>query len=136
MVQSAPEEAVLMLRSVACLLLAGIAACVAPALGQEIALTEPVSVSGQEQYRYTSVVTGAAGQATGMAWCASQPQHLFVRGDGGVWKLDRAARRWQCLTDNLPFAWRDLAAVDSIAVHPANPEYHIYCLRQSVGRVA
>ena len=109
----------LMLMAVVCLTIT----C-AVALAENIALTAPVQVMGQEAYAFSSVVTGGTGSVTGMVWSARQPQNLVLRADGGgIWRLDRATNsRWICLTDNIPFNWRDLTTVDSVAVHPDKPD--------------
>ena len=107
------------LRAVACLTLS----C-ASLVAQEIPLTELVKVTGQESYRFASVPSGGVEYATGMVWSARRPENLVIRADGGgIWRLDRSTnKRWICLTDNIPFSWRDLTCVDSVAVHPDNPD--------------
>ncbi len=93
-------------------------------VAQEIPQTEPVTVVGREAYSYTNVVTGGVGQVTGMVWSARRPECLIIRGEsGGIWKLDRTSNAaWISLTDSIPFRWGELTYVESVAVHPDNPD--------------
>ena len=93
------------------------------AQAQEIPRTAPVEVTGQESYRYASVPTGGVEYATGIVWSARGRKTLSsgpMAGVSGVWIVPQA--RWICLTDNIPFKWRDLITVDSLAVHPDDPD--------------
>lgn len=97
--------------------------CCGMAAGQVSPSTQPAQVSGREVCHFGQVAIGSLSPAIGLAWSARHPDVLLLRGEaGGLWGFDHATRHWSCLTDNIPFQWRDLLSIDAVAVHPDDPD--------------
>lgn len=79
------------------------------------------SQSAAAAYRFANVRIGGGGYVTGLACQPQVPGLCYARTDvGGAYRWDRAARRWQPLTDWIGANDENLLGIDSLALDPAD----------------
>jgi len=90
--------------------------------GTRITDTAPVVVVGQEHYEWKNALMGGVEFATGLVFNPKRPELMYSRNDtGGIYRFDRAAKRWVQLMDSIPWKWSQLFVADSLAVDANNP---------------
>ena len=74
-------------------------------------------------YSWRSVVVGGGGYVTGIVIHPKVPDQIYIRTDvGGLYKWNTTAQRWLPLLDSFPRQDWHLYGVESVALHPENPQ--------------
>ena len=84
--------------------------------------TAPVTLAAPETCTWKNAVMGGVEFATGIVFNPKRPELMYSRNDtGGVYRFDRAGKRWVQLMDSIPYRWSQLFVADSLAVDANNP---------------
>ncbi len=95
----------------------------------KLAVTDRPALSSEDEsvrtepYRWRNVAIGGGGYVTGLVVHPKVPDQIYLRTDvGGIYKWDRLANAWSAITDS--FAREDwhLYGVESLALHPDDPQ--------------
>lgn len=79
--------------------------------------------SRTEQYRWRNVKVGGGGYVTGLVIHPKVPDQIYLRTDvGGIYKWDVARNAWTALTDSFSREDWHLYGVESLALHPNDPQ--------------
>lgn len=79
--------------------------------------------SRTEQYRWRNVKVGGGGYVTGLVIHPKVPDQIYLRTDvGGIYKWDVSRNAWTALTDSFSREDWHLYGVESLALHPNDPQ--------------